>query len=442
MLRILTHFRNKVIELLNNFRQNELTFLLVLFTVTCLFTGIGISVIKGFHATLSYDEIDYDLLAQRILHGEGYRTELGPTAHKSPGYPYVVAIIYSLAGEGNYAAVRAVQAVLNALTALLIYSTARRLFGQMTAMVAGIGWAFYPLAIYMSAQLYTETLTVAILVLFLFFLSDPRSDKLATTVAAGILAGLLLLTRSSFLGVFGLLLIARLLVNCANRSLRGIYSTVLMLLFAVLVVAPWSIRNYQVFGTFVPLTTVGGVAIWQGNNDYANGGGTLANKDTWRGPDYPDRSFYGWSYLSEPESDAKFKQAGLKWIRKNPGRFLLLIPKKVVRLWSPISFTTQSDRKAPPVLKWVIIPPYLGFLSFAFWGIWQSRFNWQRYLHLYAPLVGFTALAMLTFGGTRYGFGMVPTLVIFAARAFIWVLGALHKQAGDSSTFLKLTTAP
>ena len=411
-----------IIGLLNSLRRNEPAFIVMLFAVAFLAASVGISAVTGFNAAPTYDGVDYDRFAQQILRGEGYHTDLGPTSHKPPVYPVFLAALYWLAGESNYAIVRVAQAMMNSLTALLVYGAAKRLFGPPTAIGAGIGWALYPLTIYMSAQLYGEIPFVLMLTLFLSFLSRPLPDGVLVTVAVGLLAGLLLLVRPNTLVPLGLILAMYLLVIRSAGTLRRAVS---LLMFASLVITPWSFRNYQVFDALVPLTTSGGVALWQGNNDHAEGGGTLVDANTWVGPDGPDRGFFGWSYLSEPESSARFMQAGIDWIRSNPMKFLQLIPKKVVRLWSPVAFTTQSSRSAPRVLPWVVIPPYLGLLGLAFWGMWKSRGNWKRYIPLYATIVGFTAVAMVFFGGTRYGIGMAPALLMFAAHGLVQVLRAM-----------------
>jgi len=45
-----------------------------------------------------------------------------------------------------------------------------------------------------------------------------------------------------------------------------------ILLFFVLTLSPWIIRNYRVFGKFIPGTTMGGRVFWEGNNPYSEGG--------------------------------------------------------------------------------------------------------------------------------------------------------------------------
>jgi len=58
---------------------------------------------------------------------------------------------------------------------------------------------------------------------------------------------------------------------------------------AVLVLIPWSLRNYLVFNSFIPLTTEAGAVFWSDNHPNAIGGTVIPNEETWPGDDDPDR---------------------------------------------------------------------------------------------------------------------------------------------------------
>ena len=45
----------------------------------------------------------------------------------------------------------------------------------------------------------------------------------------------------------------------------------LTVLIACLLIAPWSIRNTRLLGSFVQISTNGGVNFWEGNNPTSNG---------------------------------------------------------------------------------------------------------------------------------------------------------------------------
>lgn len=71
--------------------------------------------------------------------------------------------------------------------------------------------------------------------------------------------------------------------------------------------------------------------------------------------------------LGRAQRDGK---RGLAWIRDHPLEFAALVPRKLLRLWSPTSFGVQFSRRASPLLTAVVLPPL------AFWGMWRTRRGW------------------------------------------------------------------
>jgi 4-amino-4-deoxy-L-arabinose transferase-like glycosyltransferase len=325
------------------------------------------------------------------------------------------------------------QAVIGALSALIIYLLGKRMLGQTTGILAGLGIAAYPLLVYMSGEVYPETLFVFLLSLILFSafrVSTPRPEGIdsRSIVLSGMLLGLTTLCRSNLLTLFPVLTIWPFLNLGVKAALRVV---VLMFFVTGLVILPWTIRNYVIFGEFVPLSTQGGGALWQGNNALSAGGGTLANQDTWPNADYPDRGWYGWSGLTEPESSRKFAREAKRWIRENPLSFVALIPQKILRAWSPVSFTTQSSRTAHPLTK-IILFPYIPFLLLALYGSLTVFKSWRVILPLYTMPALVTLQAAIYFGGTRYSILMAPALIIFAAAGIESLARHLFRPSGDN----------
>lgn len=390
--------------------------LVAIFLLAFLMRVGYIALFVGFDSPPTYDGMSYDIFAAQLARGEGYHTGYGPTAHKPPLYPLFLAGIYALLGIGNYIAIRMIQAIIGALSTLIIYLLGKRMFGQTIGILASVGASVYPLFVYMTGELYPETLFIFLFSLLLFLAfqvstSRPTGIDSWSNALYGILFGLTTLSRPNVLIFLPVLVIwpfLNLNVKTAARTMA------LVLSVTMLVVLPWTIRNYVVFGEFVFLSTEGGVALWQGNNALSAGGGTLANESVWPNSDYPDRGFYGWSDLTEPESDRKFFGEGLRWIREHPRAFVSLIPQKILRAWSPISFTTQSGRTAHPLVR-VILFPYLLFLLVVLYGSLTALQSWRVIFPLYTIPVLTSLQAAIFFGGTRYSIPMAPALILFAA---------------------------
>ena len=96
------------------------------------------------------DEHTYVQMARAIEHGR-FPGELRP-----PGYPAFLAAVFRLGGDT--AQVRILQAVLSALTILVLYGLARSATDRRTARLAAAICGFDPVLIGFSHLLWTETL--------------------------------------------------------------------------------------------------------------------------------------------------------------------------------------------------------------------------------------------------------------------------------------------
>jgi len=210
----------------------------------------------GLDSLPTYDGIGYDRFAVQIAKGEGYHTEFGPTASKPPLYPFFMAGVYLLFGSGNWAALRLLQALLDSFSCVLLYFLAKSLRGRSVGLLSAIAAIFYPLSIYMSAQIYPETLFLFLLNgMLLISVKMVRCNQNLPSVTCGVLFGFAILARPNILGLLPLVILYPFLLTSRWVALRS----ALVFLFAVLLVlAPWSVRNYLIFHEFVPLTTEGG----------------------------------------------------------------------------------------------------------------------------------------------------------------------------------------
>ena len=100
-------------------------------------------------------------------------------------------------------------------------------------------------------------------------LDRGRDRPLLPVFAAGLLAGAATLTRPAML--FFLALVALWLI-----TRRRVLVVVAIAAGSLLVVAPWTARNYDVHGRFVLVAADGGVTFWTGNHPLA-----IGEKATW-----------------------------------------------------------------------------------------------------------------------------------------------------------------
>jgi 4-amino-4-deoxy-L-arabinose transferase-like glycosyltransferase len=170
---------------------------------------------------------------------------LRPTARRTPGYPLFLAGHYA-AGLGVNS-VLLTQWVLDAATALLVVAVFVERFGRGGALAAGLFYAVSLAPVVSCGQVLSETLFNFLLMVHLWALGRGLRGAVGIRLAvlSGACLGGAILCRPLAAGLPALellLLIAR--KTRRQRSRPTAVSTAL----ALLVVAPWVVRNWLVFG--------------------------------------------------------------------------------------------------------------------------------------------------------------------------------------------------
>lgn len=182
-----------------------------------------------------------------------------------PGYSILLAIIYSLMGESSNAA-QFIQIIFDALCSVLIYLIVAELFPAAAALLAGLLAAFSPQFAWNSVLLLPDSLAVFPILLAMYLIArSTRRPGLWTIAAAGACVGLSCWLRANALLLAPFLALACLVLYERGRRLR--YGAAL-LVGAILVIAPLTIRNAVVFRHFIPLSLGAGQTLLEGIADY------------------------------------------------------------------------------------------------------------------------------------------------------------------------------
>lgn len=270
------------------------------------------------------DAFEYDYYGRSIATGDGYGRsgyllQGGPAAIRGPGYPYLLGAAYALGGA-SLAVARLLNAVLGALTALLVYLIAKRIWGRRTALLSAAFTAVFPPLVLLSRDLVSESLFIPlILAAVLCVLEYRRSGgSWRWAAAAGGLCGLAILTRNT--GFVLLVPIGLGLWRGRAPSLRSYLPPALVALAsAMLVISPWLLRDAVEFGHFVPVTTSGGIALAGTYNE-----ASLADSDShgaWRNPQVvPEYTrLFRTPGLDESEVDQTLRKEALAFAWQHPG---------------------------------------------------------------------------------------------------------------------------
>jgi hypothetical protein len=109
---------------------------------------------------------------------------------------------------------------------------------------------------------------------------------------------------------------------------------------AVLVCAPWTIRNYRQFGKLFLMRDNLGLELYVANHDSSRPSFAAMRRDGVLGALHPNSSQREALLLREM-GEAAYNEDRLKkareWMRRNPGRFARLTAARIVQFWFPLS---------------------------------------------------------------------------------------------------------
>jgi hypothetical protein len=237
-----------------------------------------ITLVRG--GTAGTPPTDRDLLVDNLQQYNWYGTlapladREEPTAHISPGYPWLVAILSRWIDhpERTTLTIHWIQCVLGTLTAALYFLFARAAFGSsLVGLLAGLLTAVHPFWIVNVAELQDGTLVCFLLAscLYLGTVAAKRGGTVTSLLFGLALAGLAL-TRAALLP-YAFLASLWFLLRCRTLP-RGWLCAILAFLGFANGLTPWLVRNFQVFRDVVPITDSMYLHLWMGNNQLARGG--------------------------------------------------------------------------------------------------------------------------------------------------------------------------
>ena len=205
--------------------------------VFLLALGVRLAYVGRVPPRMTPDSADYLTLAENLAEHHAFSLSAGepfvPTIRRAPGYPLFLV----LAGG----APRAVQSVLDALTAAMICAIAGRLGRLRWGIAAGLVWAAHPGAIVYADSILSESL-------FTFLLTGAVALLAARwPAAAGVAMGMAALTRP--IGAALAVPIAAVLLFSAIPRRRA--SAALFCASMLAVVGPWIVRSSLLGGRFV-----------------------------------------------------------------------------------------------------------------------------------------------------------------------------------------------
>lgn len=392
-----------------------------------------------------FDQISYDGLARRVVDGYGFSFSEGhwpatragePTAHWSYLYTVYLIFIYKIFGAYPLVA-RVIQAiVVGIFQPLFTWRIGRRLFGRTVGLIAAAISAVYIYFFYYAGGLLTESFYI-VCILWVFDVAfrivdtdpDARGKRfLWKWFELGLAVSFTVLLRQLFL-LFLPFLFFWIWWNVRENAIHGtgekhiwkskihwsaIKGLAMAILILIVMIIPWSVRNYRAFGTFVLLNTNAGFAFYWGNHPVH---GTkfipLLSQP------YQDLIPPKLLALNEGMLDRALLQEGIKIVLNNPVRYALLSLSRVEEY-----FKFWPTRDSGLISNLSRVGSFGILLPFMLYGLWISFSKLQKpdypdqrsnLLVIYLFLMVYSGIHFLTWTLIRYRLPVDAFLILFAA---------------------------
>jgi 4-amino-4-deoxy-L-arabinose transferase-like glycosyltransferase len=325
-----------------------------------------------------------------------------------PLYPYFLAVPLSL--TGSLEAARWLQVFVSVLLVPAVGRVGAQAFGDRAGLLAAGVAAFYPELVWFAGHFWVENVFL-VLVCWGFerLLASDLRARTGAALAAGVLWGLAILARETLLYFVPL---AALWLLWRRRAEGGARRAAALVLGSVLVVAPWTWRNWLSFGAFIPVSTAGGLNLFQGN-------APLSRQEVYD------------EYYAVPGRLEQYHHAvrrGLESIReRQPAWFFEKLVEQMPMFWEAESMAAIHIKRGaygPVPPSWailfglVLLLPYLALLPPLVAGLAGARYGREPVL-LAGFLAYYNLIHVVTHGFNRYRMPVMPVVFLFASWAVV-----------------------
>jgi hypothetical protein len=215
-----------------------------------------------------------------------------------------------------------------------------------------------------------------------------------------------------------------LFLELRSRGIRWWYFA-LPVVIILLLITPWTLRNYLVYREFLPLNSNAGYALYASNNpnlgtDWRNDLVVVPVPEELKGQ-------------NEAQLDRALTQRGIGFILADPERYLWLSLNKTLEYFK---FWPSSDSSRISNLNRVL--SFGLYLPFMVLGLCFSVSRWRNLAILYLFIVIHTGIHLLSWPAPRYRLTVDAVLMVFAALALLELARQLRTWRGRLPLINKL----
>ncbi len=383
-----------------------------------------------------FDDYVFDNWAQEILKGN-WLGDRDIYIYRMPLYAYFLSFIYFIFGH-SYWAVYILQAVIGAITCVLIYFIGKPLFSRSVGLIASLMAALYSSFVFYTGMLVGETLGLFLICLaFIFLLAFQKTQKLYHLFLGGLTLGLSMLLRANILILLPLVFLWLYMLLKKRSITFKILSVSIFILAIAIAILPIILRNYIIEKDLVPIAASGGLNVYIGNAYGADGRFRAVEKIGTNLEDMLKNSVK----IAEADVGKKLKPSAISnyWLKEtlrsiNSHGITYIFPlviKKFVMFWNSYELPDIWDyyffKLYIPVLNFPLFSFFI-IAPLAFIGLYLS---WPRRLEIsliYIFIFGYIASLLIIFITSRYKSQIVPLLILLAAYSIVQLKGLIAEN--------------
>lgn len=353
-----------------------------------------------------------------------------PAAHVGPLYPAVLAAFYSIVGH-RPEWVPMLHVLFDLGAAWCINRVGTALWGSWVGAWTAALVFLYPAYWTYDPRIRSEALLTFLICIWLWTtVLCGQSPSRRRYAFAGISAGLTVLCKPVVLILA--LLLTGLIWNWADRFSRKIVHAAVYGATCIVLVAPWSVRNYMLFEQFIPVSAGMGAGLWMGSDSVSRGSWPMPlerEQALWESAGITPLPYAHAMY--EVRTDQLLREKGLARIAADPTGYIKLTLTRVWDFWIGNSFyltngeqgLIEALRKDAAERGWTVATYGLlkrllvvpSIIVMAAGSAWVHRERWRDLLPLYLFPIGLTAgYVPFTVEAGRYALPVLPCLMVLS----------------------------
>jgi 4-amino-4-deoxy-L-arabinose transferase-like glycosyltransferase len=247
----------------------------------------------------------------------------------------------------------------------------------------------------------------------------PRS------IAAGALLGLAMLTRGNAVLMVGLMIPWS--IWQFRRTPRLVVRGLAISLVAFVMLVPWTIRNYQIFHSFIPFQTGGGDVLLGSYNRVVVSDPLYYGYTVYPDSELPEYREQITAPNNEVIRDHVETQLAMQWAHSHPEKWWFLAESRFRRSLTPfLQPRSPMLYRVLTLVSWgpILVLFGLGFFPSAIYFIRTNNPGWILHLGVFH----FVLISIIFFGYARYRFPVEGLCIILASATLVWICEHMSRR--------------